>query len=35
VYLVYVYENRTMKWIEKGEAGCGRMMEGMNLTKLY
>jgi hypothetical protein len=39
MYLVPIYENRTMKPLEivlrSGEGGEGRTMEGRNLTKIY
>jgi hypothetical protein len=39
VYFAYVYENRTMKPVEivlrSREGGSGRMMEEINLIKIY
>jgi hypothetical protein len=36
---VFIYENRRMKPVEivlrRGEEGRGRMMEGVNLAKIY
>jgi methylphosphotriester-DNA--protein-cysteine methyltransferase len=39
MYFVSIYENRRMKSVEivlrREEGGRGRMMEGVNLTKIY
>jgi hypothetical protein len=39
MYFAYVYENRTMKPVEivlrSREGGSGRMMEEINLIKIY
>jgi hypothetical protein len=38
MYFIYLHENKTMKLVEnfsEGGKGLGRMMDGLNLTKVY
>jgi hypothetical protein len=35
IYIVFIYESRTMKLLEVRGKECGRMIEGVNLIKIY